>query len=362
MNTSASYPRILLTGATGFIGGTILTNLLSQSSLAHLTFTCLVRGADRVTKLTAHYGDRVKPVLHEGLDDLEAIESIAAQHDIVINAGLGYHPASAQALVRGLGQRKAANPERDVWMIHTSGTSNLADRPITGGGSDDSSQGELREFDDATVDIYGYEKRLEEAAPYAQRTTELGVVDAGMALGVKTLVIMSGLIYGRGTGLFNRISIQIPVFARAALAAGRAVVVGRGAGEWDHVHVEDLAELYRVVLAEVLQDGGARLPTGKEGIIFSGNGRHTWHEVAQGIADACYAVGRVQDKTVKSVELDEAARFFDMGIDDPNIIELGLCSNSRTVSTVARGLGWKPVRAQEAWMQGFQDDVDAVVG
>ncbi|KAK8100769.1 NAD(P)-binding protein [Apiospora kogelbergensis] len=83
-------------------------------------------------------------------------------------------------------------------MIHTSGPPNLADRPISG--NDESSaighsrHEELEEFDDMTDDIYGYEKRLEAANPYAQRTAELGIVDTGLALGVKTLVIMSGLI------------------------------------------------------------------------------------------------------------------------------------------------------------------------
>ncbi|KAK8066531.1 hypothetical protein PG997_013278 [Apiospora hydei] len=340
-------PRMLLTGATGFIGGTILTHLLSLPLFVHLAFTCLVRGADRVAKLIAHYGDRVQPVLYEGVDDLETAVSIAAQHDAVINSGLGYHVASAQALVRGLGQRKAATG-RDVWMIHTSGTSNLGDRPISGGGG----SGGAREFDDATDDIYGYEKQLEATTPYVQRTTELGIVDAGLELGVKTLVIMSGLIYGRGMGAFNQSSIQILVYVRAALAAGRAVMLGQGSGEWDHVHVEDLAELYRTVLDDILQSGGRRLPTGKQRIVFSGNGRHTWREVAQGVADACHAAGRIKDNTVKSVELEEGAKLFDMGVEDENVVELGLCSNSRTVSTVARGLGWKPTRGREAWVKG----------
>ncbi|KAK7966556.1 uncharacterized protein PG986_000833 [Apiospora aurea] len=356
--TTSPTPRILLTGATGFIGGTILTHLLSQPSLAHLTFTCLVRGADRVAKLIAHYGDRVQPVLYEDVDDLETAVSVAAQHDVVLNAGLGYHVASAQALVRGLGERKAAT-RRDVWMIHTSGTSNVGDRPISSGGGSGSG---AREFDDATDDIYGYEKQLEAATPYMQRTAELGVVDAGLALGVKTLVIMSGLIYGRGTGAFNQSSIQIPVYVRAALAAGRAVVVGQGSGEWDHVHVEDLAELYRIILDDILQSGGRKLPTGKQGIVFSGNGRHTWREVVQGVADACYAAGRIKDNTVRSVELEEGAELLDMGVEDENVVELGFCSNSRTVSTVARGLGWKPTRGQEAWARGLQDDVNAILG
>lgn len=53
-------------------------------------------------------------------------------------------------------------------------------------------------------------------------------------------------IFGKGTGAFNRASVQIPVHIEAALWCGRGVVSGEGTGELDHVHVEDLATLYEI--------------------------------------------------------------------------------------------------------------------
>jgi hypothetical protein len=223
-------PQILLTGATGFIGGSILTQLLNSSSpsLRNATITCVLRGEDRAAKLSYVYGERVRPLLYQGLDDIEATTAIAAQHDIIINTTLGYHVSSAQALIRGLAQRKASTGQ-DVWMIHTSGTSNLADQPISGAWVEK----EVGfEFDDANDDVYGYEQKREALDPYLQRTTELSVVDTGLELGVNTLVIMSPTIYGIGTGLFNTTSMQIPSYIMAALTHGRAVVIGEGKGVW----------------------------------------------------------------------------------------------------------------------------------
>ena len=97
-------------------------------------------------------------------------------------------------------------------MIHTSGTSNVADRPITEGSV------ERREFDDAKDDIYGFEKKLETRSPYAQRTAELSVIEVGLELGVDTLIIMSPTIFGIGGGLFNTASIQIPAYIRHSFA------------------------------------------------------------------------------------------------------------------------------------------------
>jgi nucleoside-diphosphate-sugar epimerase len=116
--------RILLTGATGYIGGSVLAALLDSADpvLQSAPITCLLCGVDRAVTLSFTYGDRVKPILCRDLDDVETATTIAAQHDIVVHCTLGYHPASALALVRGLTQRRAA-AGREVWIIHTSGTS-----------------------------------------------------------------------------------------------------------------------------------------------------------------------------------------------------------------------------------------------
>ncbi|KAI1379308.1 NAD dependent epimerase/dehydratase family protein [Hypoxylon crocopeplum] len=361
MASANTSPQILLTGATGYIGGTILTYLLSSQSpvLSAATISCLVRGPDRATKLISAYGTRVRPIVYKDLDDIEATVAAAAEHDLVINTTLGFHPASAQALLRGLAQRKASTG-RDVWFIQTSGTSNVGDRPVSGAWVEP----EGREFDDATDDVYGYEKDREvREGPYLQRTTELGVVDTGLELGVKTLVIMSPTIYGRGTGLFNAGSIQIPSYTRCVLKHGHAVVVGDGKGVWDHVHIEDLAELYLVMIRQILEKGGESVPTGKKGIIFSGNGRHSWLEMTQAVADALYEEGKMADRRVESISLTEGAKVLQLleGHTNEEYVELGFVSNARTVSSVARKLGWKPTRGEEAWKNSLREDVKVVL-
>ena len=368
---STSQPSILLTGATGFIGevymhalphepssngrilgGTILTRLLKSDhpALKNATITCLMRGEDRVPKLQETYGSRVKAELYKDLDDTERTIEVASQYDIVINTTLGFHPESAAALVDGLAKRKQATG-KDAFMIHTSGTSNMADQPITGAYHED------RIFDDEADDIYCYEKMRNEQYAYGQRSSELGVVDRGIETGVKTIVIMSPTIYGIGTGAFNKSSIQVPAYAGVTLKTGNGVVVGEGKGIWDNVHVEDLAELYEIVLLNILEKGGADLPFGKKGIIFSGSARHTWRELAEGVAEAAYKAGKIKSPEVKSVTLDEGVNLFPHG--SAMRVELGLSSNSRTQSTVGKKLGWKPTRGAEAWKEGFAEEVKA---
>ncbi|KAI3321972.1 NAD dependent epimerase/dehydratase family protein [Xylariaceae sp. AK1471] len=364
-STLSSPPRILLTGATGFIGGSVLTQLLNSpsSTLHSAPITCLVRGADRATKLTAAYGDRVNPVLYYDLDDLETTTTVASQHDLVISTTIGYHAASARALLEGLAQRKRSHPGSEPWLIHTSGTSNVGGRVVSGAWVESESP-EGRAFDDVDDDVYAYEAARNAAEPYIQRTTELSVVDAGLELGVRTLVLMPPTIYGVGSGLFNRRSVQIPAYVSVALDRGRAVMIGDGEGMWDHVHVEDLAALYEILALRVLDEKGRDLPWGKRGIIFASNGRHSWGGIARGVARACHAAGVLPDAIVESVGLAEATKLFAesyLGEVDEMLVELGLASTGKTISTVAEKLGWKPTRGKEAWEQGFHDDVDAVL-
>jgi nucleoside-diphosphate-sugar epimerase len=347
-------PKILLTGATGYIGGTVLNDLLKNTQLGPITL--LLRGSQsRIDKLKATYGSRINPVIYEGLDDIDATIAAASQHDIAINAAVGYHPPSAVALVRGLAQRKN-DTGRDVWLIQTSGTSNLADQPVSGKYVNEPAD---REFDDAKDDVYAYEKAREASVQYFQRSTELAAVDAGIEHGVKTIAIMSPSIFGTGTGLFHNKTFQIPLFIKAFLDHGRPFVIAGGKGVWDHVHVEDLGALYTVLVLEMVKDGGERIPSGKKGIVFSGNGRHTWGDIARGVGKALFEQGKVTEKDVQDVSLTEGTKVISphmFGMPE-DVVEVGVCSNARTLSNVARSLGWKPTRGAEAWEATFESDV-----
>lgn len=186
--------KILLTGVTGYIGGSVLHQLLRSKhpSIQEAEIACLVRGQDRVVQLHNAFGSRLKVVLFEGLEDTAHLVEIASQYDVVFNMTLGYHLASAVAFVKGLSLRRV-HTGRDVWLVHTSGVSNLADQPLSGDHIEPSPD---REFNDSEDDIYTYEKTRNARKRYIQQTTELGMIDAGLESGVKTVVLMSPLIYG----------------------------------------------------------------------------------------------------------------------------------------------------------------------
>jgi nucleoside-diphosphate-sugar epimerase len=157
---------------------------------------------------------------------------------------------------------------------------------------------------------------------YAQRTTDLVAIDTGLEENVKTYLIMSPTIYGLGTGLFNKKSIQLPTIIRTAIKKSHVDVVGDGTGAWDAVHVQDLTPLYELLLVKVLQ--GEDVPSGKQGIFFSETGDYTWMQLAEGLANELHRQGIIKTVDVKHLSLQEAAKQWGNG--SPQYAELGFAS------------------------------------
>lgn len=108
----------------------------------------------------------------------------------------------------------------------------------------------------------------------------------------------------------------------------------------------EVAELCKIAVVDVLENGGRNLPSGKQDIIFSGNGRHRWMDVAQGVTNAGFEAGNIADKKIELVDMAQGAKVLAIVTPfmDEMMVELALCCNARTVASVGRKLGWMPSR------------------
>ncbi|KAH7160358.1 NAD dependent epimerase/dehydratase family protein [Dactylonectria estremocensis] len=336
--------KILITGATGYIGGSVLTTLLqsADSSIKGSQLSALVRKQEQADILTAK---GVNAIVFDGLDDTAAVRDAASKHDVVINTASAFHPAAAEALILGLADRKKETG-RETHLIHTAGTSSLGDLPVSGGFT------ETRVFSDKE-DIYAYIRHREDLEPYRQRTTDLVVFEKGEVANVKTYMLMSPTIYGLGSGFFNQTSIQIDAFIRQARRDGFASVIGSGTAEWDHVHISDLVELYELILARLL--AGDALPSNKQGLYFNETGHHSWREVSERIAKEGRALGYLGSDEVREVSLDDMTDKLGMGL-PPTVVELGFASRSRTRADLSREIGWQPKKTRVDFEASFTEE------
>lgn len=354
------------------MGGTVLQRLVHSNHplLTKHTISVLVRGPDRAAKLQQAYGDRVSPILYQTLDDLDLITKVASQHNIVVNTGTGFHPASADALVRGLskGHQERSKGEGAgagrPWMIHTSGGTNSSDNPLGGDDQPD------RWFHDADpVVVYEYEKTADAREPYLQRTSELAALDVGEETGVGAVSFQSPNIYGEGTGLFANMPMLVPIMFQYVLDHGYAFRMGDGTGHYGVVHVEDLADLYVLFVLHILEDGGKDLPSGKSGIVFPNAGMVLYTEVAQGCVDAAFRKGVLpkpdgpQAAEVRLVDAEEIAPYTGGGELGKHLAKLAWAGHWNTKGTVGFKLGWKPTHLREDFLSDkhFDSELEAML-
>lgn len=212
-----SMSRILLVGATGYVGGSVLSQLLTSfdSPLKDLVIHLLVRSESQAQKLQEAYGNRVHTILWKGLGDTEFIKDTAAQYDIVVNAGSGFVPSGATAFVDGLSRRLGTgNPV--PWLIHTAGCTNLVDTSMESHEWNDERDGRA---------IYDYMEHLDSNSPYPQRTAELATLERADLSGVQAVSVQAPCIIGEGTGLFNQQGLVIPMVTRYVIEHGHGFKV-----------------------------------------------------------------------------------------------------------------------------------------
>ncbi|KAG9763612.1 hypothetical protein KCU73_g1343, partial [Aureobasidium melanogenum] len=262
--------RVFITGATGYIGGEILHEILA--TFDSLSVTALVRDAERAKAIA----DRHPQVtLIEGdLDSCQLIEDQVSQADIVISyAANNKHVPAVHSIGQGI---LKANRQSPVLWLQISGASLLSIPDIKEGRFGEVSSKVYDDWEDAT-EI----RNLIDNNP--ARAVDQNVLDFARSHPeqVRTALIFPPIIFGQGRGLGNTKSIQIPSLCRTAIARHQSVYVGRGQACWGNVHIADLAKLAADLIHAHDQSQHKHDLWNKGGLYFPATGETTWYSIAE---------------------------------------------------------------------------------
>lgn len=330
---------IFITGATGYIGGSVLQRLLEHPKFSTFQITALVRDEAKAKKLNAL---GVKTAI-ASLDDLDTVTDLASKASVVIHTADADHFKGAKAILAGAKKRHASTGEVPI-LIHTSGTGVLTD----------DAKG------DKTMDTIYYDTNVEqiESLPptQAHRDVDLEVVAADQSGYVRTYIILPSTIYGIVTGslvslgIQNPHSVQVPAIIKAGLDRGQGGMVGEGKNLWPNVEVNEVADLYLIVFDRVLAD--PKTAHGREGFYFGENGEHKLYDVAKGIAQALFDLGKGKSPEPTTFTDAENQKYFGGTY---------LGTNSRARAERSRALGWKPTKTTEDLLASIRPEVEAIV-
>ena len=197
--------RILLTGATGYIGSAVCGELLDAGH----DIVAVVRSTEAAARV-AERGAR--PAIGDA-EDADWLAGLLVNTDAAIHTAASDDPERLNAAVADAVQRVYAGTARR--FVLTGG--------IWAYGAGD----DIRDDDaPAPVDLVAWRVPIEARL---------------LAGPVSTTVIAPGVVYGRVGGL-------LPIVVDTYRADGALALVGDGSQHWTWVHVDDLARLYRVVV------------------------------------------------------------------------------------------------------------------
>ncbi|KAJ5686910.1 hypothetical protein N7536_009529 [Penicillium majusculum] len=334
--------NILITGAAGYIGGSLVADFLARktTSIDVDRLIAAVRSEDQANSLS-NLGVRV--IQLDLTDEDTVVKSVLSYNiSIVIHTASSINPTLALHLITALSKQGEVSGEK-TYFIHTSGLGAFFENTGWPAGP----------FKDTDA-VFDTEKELADSSPL--RKTDVAAIEHAEKRGVGCFVVVPSLVYGKGSGEWNKLSVVLPVYVKASIS-GRAVYKFPEDTKVSSVHISDLTSLYGRIIENILQ--GKPLPTGREGYYFAL--AHYLHlgEVLDHLAIQLKARDLITDSKTKIYLNDEAAAS-SLGIPVPFVRPLWN-SGDNIIAEIPHRIGWRPMWNKERFLQNLDDEIQAVV-
>jgi nucleoside-diphosphate-sugar epimerase len=241
--------RVLVTGATGYIGSAVCDALSANEHQV----VALVRSPEKKA-LVENLGYAAQP---GNLTDLPSLRAAAAGVEGVIHAAMANGPdagaidrAAVEAMLDALaGSGKPFVYTSGVWV-----------------------------YGDTQGRVAGEVSMLRPEPLVAWRPAVEDLVLEAKSRGVASVVVRPGMVFGRGGGF-------VGMMFRQARSEGKVQVAGDGENHWSSVHVDDLADLYARIVAD---------PAAGELFVACGGVPQPVRKIALAVTKACGILGKVE--------------------------------------------------------------------
>ncbi|KAL0572608.1 hypothetical protein V5O48_009352 [Marasmius crinis-equi] len=344
-----SKTKVLLTGVTGYIGGSVLTRFLARSDAASFDFRVIVRSPEKAEQLR---GFGVTPIVGSHNDESVMVPA-ASEVDVVIATADCDDLVAAKLTLKGLKKRFEQTKKPPIF-INTSGTGVLMD----------DAKGMY-----ASKTIYNDEDITQiETLPPSQphRPVDLAIVAADQEGYIKSYLILPSTIYSiaRGklfdAGISHPYSQIIPGLIKLSVHRGQAGMVGEGKNMWPNVDIHDLADLYNTLYDSIINNPSTG--HGREGFYFGENGEHSLLDIGKGIGQALSELGKAKSAEPSSFTKDEVAEYFGAsGLFSIPVPVSMMGSNARCRANRPKAVGWKPSKTTADMLASIKPEADAAI-
>ncbi|KAI0298776.1 hypothetical protein B0F90DRAFT_1730957 [Multifurca ochricompacta] len=289
-------PTVFYIGATGYIGGAVLVDLIK--AFPNLEITAIVRNPDHFEAIR---GLGVQ-VVQGAFSDVDLITSRAREADITVNAGDSDDVGLNTAILAGQKARVVEDNKPPAVLLHTSGVAVFMD-----GGNEGKHDPNNKAWND------GDEADIRAITPQMLHgQVDAPILQASEAGYTESYIICPAAIVGPPTGPVPAGSYFIKFMTQLVLAFKKALYIGEGSNVFYTVQLDDVVDLYRRASPYSRYYIGVSTP-------------HSWKHIMT-------VFGKLEDGAAQSVSISV--------IPPPASLFLGASQNAR--GERAKALGWEP--------------------
>ncbi|KAF1993022.1 NAD(P)-binding protein [Amniculicola lignicola CBS 123094] len=341
--------NILITGGSGYLGGTLLAHLSSFPLPLHGTVYASVRTAAQAESVKQY---NVTP-LPIDFSDTTALKQEIINKEISIIFFLidARHSTNQVSMIEALGEVKTKTG-KEVHFLHTTGAKLFSD--IVGHPTN-------KPLLDTDPGLYEIQKTCKGPFDIMNECVQTNntVIEIASKHGVKSYIFAPCIVYGEGEGFGNKISIQTVAIVQAAKALRQVYKTQEGNPTWPVCHVLDNTTLYLQILKKILE--GEDVGHGKDGYFLASPGSVAWNDIYSAIAKAMFKRGAVDDGSVKLADDATLEKLGDALRVPAAFVPVQLSRCCTFTAVHGKEIGWKPKYEAEHILEVADAEVELIL-
>ncbi|GKZ75223.1 hypothetical protein AnigIFM50267_003329 [Aspergillus niger] len=342
--------NILITGVSGYLGGTLLNRLKNAPLPKYHKLFALIRNPDQAHAVKQYAAEPLVFDIHDYESVLDNIQKYKI--NVVFSLVDAYSSTCQEHFIRALSEVKKKTGQ-EVHFLHTSGAKAFSDH--AGAPVD-------RTILDTEHSLLELQKSQHTDLPALQQLVGANtkIVELSESLGVRSYIFCPCMVYGKGEGFGNQVSIQTVAIVSTARATGHVRNLNESQqASWPVCHVVDNALLYIAILKKILSSEDC--DHGQEGFYLASSGRVAWKDVYASIGAALFKRGLIKDSAVHPADEKVLAVMAETLKSSTDMVAPQLSGECTFTAKHGYEIGWKPLFPPDHIFEVMDEEVDLIL-